>query len=50
MGSAFESAILEYLDNPEQLHGILLGLDQVQKAAYIGPGFNVAPHNPRLAP
>jgi alpha-glucoside transport system substrate-binding protein len=47
MGSAFDNAVLEYLDNPGQLHGILLGLDQVQKAAYIGPGFKVAPRNPR---
>jgi alpha-glucoside transport system substrate-binding protein len=34
MENAFYSAVLEYLDRPSQLNGILLGLDQVQKAAY----------------
>lgn len=34
MESAFNNAVLEYLDNPGQLNVILGGLDQVQKAAY----------------
>jgi alpha-glucoside transport system substrate-binding protein len=33
MESAFNNAVLEYLDNPGQLHVILGGLDQVQRAA-----------------
>jgi alpha-glucoside transport system substrate-binding protein len=44
MESAFYNAVLEYLDNPGQLHTILQGLDLVQKAAYIGPGFSIG-HN-----
>jgi alpha-glucoside transport system substrate-binding protein len=40
MQSAFYNAVLEYLDNPSQLPTILQGLDQVEKAAYTGPGFN----------
>jgi alpha-glucoside transport system substrate-binding protein len=34
MESAFNSAVLEYLDSPGQLEVILRGLDQVRKAAY----------------
>ncbi len=34
MESAFNNAVLEYLDNPGQLTTILRGLDQVQKATY----------------
>jgi alpha-glucoside transport system substrate-binding protein len=34
MSSAFESAVLQYIDNPRQLPAILVGLDQVQRAAY----------------
>jgi alpha-glucoside transport system substrate-binding protein len=36
MASSFNSGVLEYLDNPGQLHTILQGLDQVQKATYTG--------------
>jgi alpha-glucoside transport system substrate-binding protein len=43
MENAFNSAVLEYLDNPRQLHTILQGLDQVQKATYVGPGFSKSP-------
>jgi alpha-glucoside transport system substrate-binding protein len=41
MESAFNNAVLQYLDNPvpEELHAILRGLDQVRKASYVGPGF-----------
>ena len=39
METAFYNAVLEYLDNPGQLHAILQGLDHVRKAAYTGPGF-----------
>lgn len=46
MGSAFDNAVLEYLDNPGELEGILQGLDQVQRAAYTGPGFSAGPHGP----
>jgi alpha-glucoside transport system substrate-binding protein len=31
METAFNDAVLQYLDNPGQLHTILQGLDQVQK-------------------
>jgi hypothetical protein len=34
MESAFNNAVLEYLDSPGQLTVILRGLDQVQKATY----------------
>jgi alpha-glucoside transport system substrate-binding protein len=34
MESAFNNAVLEYLDSPRQLNVILQGLDQVRKAAY----------------
>ena len=34
MASAFNNAVLEYLDDPGQLQAILQGLNQVQKAAY----------------
>jgi alpha-glucoside transport system substrate-binding protein len=34
MSSAFDNAILEYLDDPAQLPVILRGLDQVRRAAY----------------
>jgi alpha-glucoside transport system substrate-binding protein len=34
MESAFNNAVLEYLDSPGQLNVILHGLDQVRKAAY----------------
>jgi alpha-glucoside transport system substrate-binding protein len=34
MESAFNNAVLEYLDSPGQLSVILSGLDQVRKAAY----------------
>jgi alpha-glucoside transport system substrate-binding protein len=34
METAFNDAVLEYLDNPGQLHTILQGLDHVQKAEY----------------
>ena len=34
MESAFNNAVLEYLDSPGQLEVILRGLDQVRKAAY----------------
>ncbi len=34
MESAFNSAVLEYIDSPGQLNVILHGLDQVRKAAY----------------
>jgi alpha-glucoside transport system substrate-binding protein len=34
MENAFYSAVLEYLDQPDQLSVILTGLDQVRKAAY----------------
>jgi alpha-glucoside transport system substrate-binding protein len=35
MESAFNNAVLEYLDSPGQLEVILRGLDQVRKAAYL---------------
>jgi alpha-glucoside transport system substrate-binding protein len=47
MESAFYNAVLEYLDNPGQLQAILSGLDQVQKAAYTGPGFDTPPNRAR---
>jgi alpha-glucoside transport system substrate-binding protein len=34
MESAFNNAVLEYLDSPRQLNVILTGLDQVRRAAY----------------
>lgn len=34
MENAFNSPVLDYLDNPGQLNVIPHGLDQVQKAAY----------------
>jgi alpha-glucoside transport system substrate-binding protein len=34
METAFNNAVLEYLDSPRQLNVILQGLDQVRKAAY----------------
>jgi alpha-glucoside transport system substrate-binding protein len=34
MESAFNNAVLEYLDSPGQLNVILRGLGQVRKAAY----------------
>jgi alpha-glucoside transport system substrate-binding protein len=34
MESAFNNAVLEYLDSPGQLNVILHGLDQVRQAAY----------------
>ena len=40
MSTAFNNAVLEYLDDPPQLETILNGLDHVQKAAYGGPGFS----------
>jgi alpha-glucoside transport system substrate-binding protein len=36
METAFNDAVLDYIDNPGQLHTILQGLDQVQKAEYAG--------------
>jgi alpha-glucoside transport system substrate-binding protein len=38
MSTAFNNAVLQYLDNPAQLGAILTELDKVQKAA--GPGFS----------
>ena len=35
MESAFNNAVLEYLDSPVQLEVILRGLDQVRKVAYL---------------
>jgi alpha-glucoside transport system substrate-binding protein len=40
MATAFNNAVLQYIDDPEQLVAILNGLDQVRKAAYVGPGFS----------
>jgi alpha-glucoside transport system substrate-binding protein len=40
MSTAFNNAVLQYLDNPGQLGAILKELDNVQKAAYGGPGFS----------
>jgi alpha-glucoside transport system substrate-binding protein len=38
MATAFNNAMLQYLDDPGQLEAILNGLDQVRKAAYRGEG------------
>jgi alpha-glucoside transport system substrate-binding protein len=36
MRNAFNNAVLQYLDNPGQVHTILQGLDRVQKATNAG--------------
>jgi alpha-glucoside transport system substrate-binding protein len=40
MSTAFNNAVLQYLDDPGQLVAILNGLDEVRKASYVGPGFS----------
>jgi alpha-glucoside transport system substrate-binding protein len=40
MATAFNNAVLQYVDDPAQLEAILNGLDQVRKAAYQGAGFS----------
>jgi alpha-glucoside transport system substrate-binding protein len=46
MSNAFDNAVLEYIDDPKQLGTILLGLDQVQKAAYAGHSVTTARTGP----